>query len=449
MRKTGTGGQTWPLTSPLSAPTFVAGGNLRFDMNDVPARCPTGPLAYYVPALILSFFGTLVNAGESPDAVTTMDLPGLIIQSVEVRDVWHGTPVSSTYWLGEHLRIHEFIGSGYEYVQRMPNWITPATSPGADASFQVRVPLSGGEGQLIRETSQLALLYQPGSVFITMKPASVLNGVSANTTWVGSVQADLELDPRPELVLGTAIEHVLHRQVSAPNDPDIQIKGFGRSSKLTGVEAKGGVMHLMELTAADTGPSGVSLGGVFLGSEVGRYSFDWRGQKITSNPSALLSSLQSQMRRWPDVGVPGLAITLGDASNAGSEFTTFPYAGRGLNGTVSPLNDNLLAWLMVCAGSDARLTDCQTADSDQAYHLELDGATFDTGDHLIIGRYAKVWTEGKRADWVAQVRKAGLDTYVLGSAAGAAQLRPRAPMDKHSLTVDQVAYLPFQFAPNG
>ena len=183
MRKTGTGGQTWPLTSPLSAPTFVAGGNLRFDMNDVPARCPTGPLAYYVPALILSFFGTLVNAGESPDAVTTMDLPGLIIQSVEVRDVWHGTPVSSTYWLGEHLRIHEFIGSGYEYVQRMPNWITPATSPGADASFQVRVPLSGGEGQLIRETSQLALLYQPGSVFITMKPASVLNGVSANTTW--------------------------------------------------------------------------------------------------------------------------------------------------------------------------------------------------------------------------------------------------------------------------
>jgi len=444
MRKTGTGGQLWPLTSPLSAPTFVAGGNLRFDMNDVPAKCPTGPLAYYCPALILTFEGALVSATEAPSAITMMDLPGLLIQSVEVRDVWHGVPVSSQYWLGEHLRIHEFIGSGYQYAQRMANWLTPAASPGASATFQIRIPLSAGEGQLIRETSQLALLYQPGSVAVTMKPASVLDGKSTGCTWVGSVKCDLELDPRAELVLGTPIEHVLHRQVAAPTDPDIQIKGFGRSSKMTGVEAKGGVLHLMELSSADTGPSGVSLGGVFDAGSITRYSFDWRGQKITSNPRAVLSSLLGQIGHWPDIAVPGNAITTGDAGNASSEFTSFPYAGRGANQIEDPLNDFLQAWLMVVAGMDCRLTDLQCAENDQTYHLES-SENFDTGDHLIIGRYAKVFAEAKRADWIAQVRKAGLDTYVLGNGAGGAQLRPRAPTDKHTITADQLAFLPFQY----
>src|SRR5262245_26919122 len=232
MRKTGTGNQLWPLTSPLANPTFVAGGQLRFDMNDLPIRAPTGPLAYYVPALILTFIGALVNAGESPTAITLMDLPGLLIQSVEVRDCWHGTPVSAVNWLGEHLRIHEFIGTGYQYAQRISNWITPADSTPQAATFQVRIPLAAGEGNLIKETSQLALLYKPGSVGIIMKPASVLNTASSGTTWVGTVRCSVELDPRPELILGTPVEHVLHRQVASPTDPDIQIKGFGRNSRL-------------------------------------------------------------------------------------------------------------------------------------------------------------------------------------------------------------------------
>jgi len=450
MRRTSTGGQTWPLTSPLAAPTFAASGQVRFDMNDVPARCPTGPLAYYVPALILTFVGALINAQEAPAAVNQFSLPGLLIQSVEVRDVWHGVPVSSQYWLGEHLRIHEFIGSGYQFAQRAANWITPAADPGTDATFSVRIPLSAGEGELLRETSQLALLYQPGSVNVVMKPATALAAASPSTTWAGYVQCDLELDPRPELVLGTSVEHVLHRQVAAPSDPDIQIKGFGRSSKLTGVEAKGGVLALMELTAATSGPGGYSLGGVFLGSEVNSYSFDWRGQKITRGVRALIATMLAQMAHWPDIPVPGTAIIAGDAGNASNERTTFPYVALGANIAPSdPLNNALQAWIMVLSGNNCRLTDVQCADSDQTYHLDLGANTYDTGDHLQLARYAKVWSDGKRADWVAKVKESGLDRYVLGGAAAAAQLRQRAPVDKHVLTADQLAFLPFQYTPAG
>lgn len=439
MRKSGTGNQTWPLTSPLSQQAVVADGDIRFDMNDLPAKCPTGPLAYYVPALILTFVGALLNAGESPTPVNSLALAATIVKSVEVRDVWHGTPVSSNYWLGEHLRIHEFIGSGYQYAQRMYGDITPSGG-GTGVEFSVRIPLSAGEGELVRETSQLALLYQPGSVGIVFKPASTLNGVSSGTTFAGTVRVSAELDARPELVLGTAVEHVLHRTVAAPSDPDVQIKGFGRSSKLTGVLPKGGVLALMELSNAGAGPGGPGLGGVFSVANLTSFSFDWRGQKITQDVRAYLSTMLGQMGHWPDLAVAG--------SGDSSERTTFPYSGDSAIANGFILSASLQAWIMVIAGLDCRLTDAQTADSDQTYHLDLGTATFSTGDHLIIGRYAKAWAEGKRADFEAQMQKGGINSlaaYVLGDGYDKAVLRPRAPVDKHTMKADELAFLPWQY----
>ncbi len=439
MRKSGTGGQLWPLSSPLSAPSWAPDGEIRFDMNDVPDRCPTGPLAYFVPALILTLLFDLVNSGESVAAVNAHDLPSLIVKSVEVRDCWHGVPVSSQYWLGEHLRIHEFVGNGYEYGARIPGIIS-ASAGGTPVVLPIKIPLSAGEGELLRETSQLALLYQPGSINVTFRSATALDAVSDGTTVANATaRCSLELDPRAEIVLGTAVEHVLHRTVAAPSDPDIQIKGFGRSSKLTGVLAKGGVLSLMELTAAVPN-AGVGYGGVFLGSEVNAFSFDWRGQKITKDVQAVFNSLVGQMGHWPDIPFGG--------NDDSSERTTFPYTSMGATQTpANPLNDNVIAWLMVLAGMRARLTDVQTADSDQTYHLDLGANTYDTGDHLILARYAKVWAQGKRDDFEAKVKTGGansLAAYVLGNNFASAQLRPRAPVDKHTLTADQTAYLPFQ-----
>ncbi len=433
MRQQGTGGETWPLTSPEEEPTIVAGGSDRFDMNDVPIKAPTGPLANYVPALLITLLGAFINAGESPGAISWIDLPRLLIKSVEVRDVWHGVPVSSAYWLGEHMRIHEFIGSDFKYGQRAGGTIPPLASPGAPIGVVIRVPLSAG-GDLERETSQLALCYQPGSVNIEWKDASVLDAYSDGTTFAGTVRCDLELDPRAELVLGTPVEWVLHRQVASANGTEIQIKGFGRSSKLTGVEAKGGVLALMELS------SQAGQGGVFDGADVLRYGFDWRGQKPMRSVRALLAAMTDMVDRRPDVNPAGVAT---------AEFSTFPYwnaTNLGGGAWNDVLNTALLAWLMVLRGDEARLTDVETADSDQTFQFEVTGG-FDTGEHLILAQYAKVWTDGKRADWVAKVKQSGLDKVVLGDAFAAAQLRPRGPTDKHVMTADQMAYLPFQYMP--
>lgn len=431
MRQQGTGGETWPLTSPDEEPAIVAGGSDRFDMNDVPIKSATGPLANYVPALLLTLIGVFINAGEAPTPIAWYDIPRLLIKSVEVRDCWHGVPVSSTYTLGEHLRIQELIGNGFRYGQRAYGNVPAAASPGQAFSTVIRVPMSAG-GDLERETSQLALCFQPGTVNIEWKDANILDGYSDGTTFEGTCRVDLELDPRPELVLGSAVEWVLHRTVASPNGTDIQIKGFGRSSKMTGVEQKGGVLALMELTSI------AGQGGVFLGGEVTRYGFDWRGQKPTRGVRAVLNMLIGMMDRKPDVPVSG---------GTSSEFATFPYdqgTNTGAAAGTDSLNDLLYAWLMVLEGVKCRLTDIQGADNDQTYQLEIDG-TYDTGEHLILAQYVKVWTDGKRADWVAKVKKAGLDRDVLGDAFAAAQLRPRGPTDKHVMTADQMAFLPFQY----
>ncbi len=431
MRKQSTGGETWPLTSPLEEPTVTAGGSSRFDMNDVPIKAPTGSLANYVPALLITIIGVLINNAEAPSLVPWIEIPRLLVKSVEVRDVWHGVPVSSAYWLGEHLRIHEFVGSGFKYGQRVYGEITPGAGGGTAFSAVIRVPLSGG-GNLEKETSLLALCYQPGSVNIEWKDAAVLDAFSDGTTFEGTVRADLELDPRAELVLGNAVEWVLHRQTSDANGTDIQIKGFGRASKLTGVDPTGGVLALMELS------NQFGAGGVFEGTDITRFGFDWRGQKPTKGVRAYLSQMVNQVDRRPDVPPLGAG---------GSEFTTFPYRNvAGTNSAASDsLNVGLVAWLMAMQGPEVRLTDVQGADSDQTYQFEVTGG-FDTpGEHLILAQYVKRWTDAKRADWVGKVKASGLDKFVLGANAGGAQLRPRAPVDKHVITADQATFLPWQY----
>jgi hypothetical protein len=131
---------------------------------------------------------------------------------------------------------------------------------------------------------------------------------------------------------------------------------------------------------------------------------------------------------------------------APSDYNRWPY-DHGASAIYDPLANNLLAWFMALPGSNCRLTDVQTADSDQTYHL-TDAGGFDTGEHLILAQYAKVWTEGKRASFVAEVTKGGgssLAAYVLGNRWQSAKLVTRRPLDKHVTTSDQATYLPWQF----
>lgn len=434
MRKD-TGGETWPLTAPEENPDFTPGGSVRFDMNDVPDRSPTGPLAFFIPYLILTLIGTLVPPVDASFAtpIPWYDIPRLLVQNVEVRDCWHGTPVSATNTLGEHLRMIEYVGGGYRYIDRWGSDVDGANN--VPFELNVAVPLSAGQGNLMSDTSQLALFYQPGSVEVNFKAATVLDSFSTGATWEDlSARMSCKLDARQELILGTGVEWILHRTNASANGTEIQIKGFGRNSKLTGVHAKGGVLALMELSNV------AGQGGVFGANNLTDYSFDWRGQRLTRHLSAVLLQLLDQKHPAdPNIAVP--------AGTAPSDYNRWPY-DHGASAIYNARSANLLAWFMVLEGHNCRLSDVQTADRDETYHLTAGGGGFTPNEHLILAQYAKCWQDPKRADFVAKVTEGGansLAAHVLGNGWTKAKLGIRRPLDKHVLTADQETYLPLQF----
>ena len=290
MNRKNTGGQNWPLTSPQEQPTVVASGAARFDLNDVPDRSPTGPLAYYIPALLLTIFGTMNFAAEEGNPIPWYDVPRLLINSIEVRNAWHGTPLSAVNLTSGNIRLIEFIGNGYNFSDNM------ASELAADTTFalQVGLPLCAAQDSLINETEQLALLYQPASVQVQMQPASVLNAFSAGTTCDDmSLRCSAELDPRAELVLGAGVEWIMHRTVASPAGFEIQIKGFGRDTNLTGVLPKAGVLALMELSA-NNGQGGV----ISTPSSIANIAFGWRGQSYSNDVRSYLNAIRRQQPNW-------------------------------------------------------------------------------------------------------------------------------------------------------
>ena len=57
----------WPALALQSGstnqPTLNPGAQTTFQFQDVPDRSPTGPLAYYLPGVLLTFSGNIVNTG--------------------------------------------------------------------------------------------------------------------------------------------------------------------------------------------------------------------------------------------------------------------------------------------------------------------------------------------------------------------------------------------------
>ena len=191
---------------------------------------------------------------------------------------------------------------------------------------------------------------------------------------------------------------------------------------------------------------------MFAAENVTEFSFAWRGQQQLRHVLAWQAMIQQAQPVHRVVDENGLA---GGVTPGTNDLNDYPYTGAVTSApggyAAKQALVQALAWTMVQGGDDLRLTDLQTADRDETYFLTVAGG-FSTGDHQILAQYARIWQEAKRASFVSEVMKCGsssLAAYVLGGPANAAAavsrgLRPRFPRDKHVLTADQTAYLPYQ-----
>lgn len=450
MQKNGTGGIQHNLKSGGSnSLTVVASGGYTWQLNDLPDRSPTGPLALYLTCLLLTISGTLVQAGGAGVAVPRDVLPLLLIDSVDWTNSWMGPVLQKTNVNGARLPIVEFIAGGFQYGQRQQNQIAAANGT-YSFSLTTAIPaLNDQRGRLVKETSNLAILFQPSQIRVNMQPLTTLTTYSAGASWGTLTQTiTAQLDPRQELVLGTPMEWILHTPISG--GPQVNIEGFGRQAGVTGVETKGGVAFLADLTAAN------ALGGVVSPPSFTDFQFQWRGQGTTYDIKGYLQQfLRLMPNNRPHVAPLGTIGTSGQPN----DFVGFPYTNSNTsqNSATEDLQ-SLLCWILVMGGDELQLTDLQTADTDQTFNLTQTGGFTTPGNHQILAQYARRWTKGKREDWLAQVLRGGdssLAALVLNGRRGVADalaraskepdgLAQRRPSGKHVTTGDQFTYLPYQ-----
>jgi len=436
----GTGAQAWQLTTGNNnAPDLTQGEATSFFCNTVPDRCPTGPLAYILPYVILTIYGTVTQPESGGSKIFFDDLTGALIRSINWITAWHGTPVSSNHVLGSTLPIVEFINGGYRYALRRKPAI-PSGAGAYDFSVSVAVPASACRyGDLMSNTSQLAKLYQQSEIQVNVAAASVLDGLSDGAVFSDlSARCSAILYPTSELVLGTPIENILHQTVAGSNSNEVQIKGFGTSTLLNGVKKKGGVMFLGELTSQGL------QGGVFSAEDVTNLSFPWRGQNQIRHMEALLSPfIQAQGNSRPQT--QPTIISGGD-----SEFAGYPYSMSNSDEQTTSIEqtstdfNGLRIFPLAYSDESVQLCDLQTADHDESYFLDVDGG-FEEGTHLILAQYAREWEKTMRDAWVEIVTggKNSLADYVLQNRAAGAKMARRLPPGRYIVTEDQETYLPW------
>lgn len=436
--------QLWPLQSgSTNQPTLTPGAQTTFQHQDVPDRSPTGPLAYYLVGDVVTFTGNVVVTGGAGSDIPIDTFYSALFSSLAWVQAWHGTPVQSAHVLGTQWYANEYLTGGQRFSSAPRQIVASAAASTYGFEISIFVPFSSCLlGELQDDTSQLALLARASQLQINVAPASVLTALSTGAAITSfKARASAVLVPRQSLVLGTPIETIL-TQVVAGAGNSVKITNFGTDTGLQGVDPGGGVLDLSFLTS-----QGVQ-GGSFASANITDYVFNWRGQNYTQDVLGLLATWK---RLLPVPTQSGFVTNVGSAPLLGFPYrptngTNFnPFAGPTVAGAELT---GLLFWALVLSGNDPRLTNLQTADSDQTFNLSV--STPYSGTHQILGHYARSWQKRMLDNWLAQVFAGGsgsLAAYVLGPNYGSFKLCRRGPAGKHFTSVDEARYLPWMLCP--
>lgn len=456
MIRRGTGYELYPLQSGGNDnPSIVQGAATNFDLSAMPISLGGGgQMAFYLLGLIVTFYGAVVQAGGGGSVITPDTLTAALIQSVELRNAWHGTPLQQQYALGVHLPIIEYLGCG-QRLPRREGYTTPSANGTYPFKRTLFIPLAIGNVAKPYQTAQLALMYKKANFVINVAAATVISGLSTGATITGtagtgscSVRCSAVLEPQPNILLAPGVDWVDYQSPASANQTQVLLNSFGNVTGLTGSNPNGGVVDLLAIagTSGAFAPWELVAVGSFDPDKVLRYEFPWRGQYSTQHPEAVLAmqilSLGGNGRQvWS-----GTSAAITNPDNQG-----YPYANVGVNAGstnvgANPLS-NLYGLALVDSTEDLQLSDVQTASQNEYYTLALTTGNSFSGTNHTLARHVRSWTPGKMQDWAQQVIAAGLCASVLGTNTVTSRYKTNTP--QRSLSAKEAQFLPIYLMPPG
>lgn len=452
MIRRGTGYELYPLQSGGNDnPAIAAGATTNFDLSAMPISIGGGgQMAFYLLGLIVTFYGSVVQAGGAGSVITPDLLTAALIQSVELRNAWHGTPLQQQYALGVHLPIIEYLGCG----QRLPRR-EMFTIPAANGTYAFKrtlfIPLAVGNVVKPYQTAQLALMYKKANFIINVASTSTISGFSTGATIAGtagtgscSVRCSAVLEPQPNVLLAPGIDWVDYQSPASSSQTQVLLNSFGNVTGLTGTNPNGGVVDLLAISGAGEGPWALAAVGSFSPAQIARYEFPWRGQYSTQHPEAVLAmsilSLGGNGRQvWG-----GTSAAPTNSDNQGFPYSNFPTAAASSLINSAPLS-GLYGLPLVDSCEDLNLSDVQTASQNEYYTLALNTGQSFSGTNHTLARHVRSWTPGKMQDWANQVIAAGLCASVLGTNNVTSRYKTNTP--QKSLSAKEAQFLPIYLMP--
>lgn len=402
----GTGFQHFPLSAAGGGdnPSLTQGSPTVFNLNTIPIN--QGNMAYYVPALECTITGTLTQSGGTGVRTAWNNLYRILLESLELRNCFHGSPLSPQYVKGSMMPIIEQICLGYRNPARKRGFF-PAANGAYAFSFTFLVPMSLGVGQKPHHTAHLAALYKEAQFSLQVAQASVLTALSPGATLSAlAMRCSAVLLPEPELRVGPVMEIVDYQVAATSGQVNVPLQSFGNQGQTTRMERGAGLVYLGLLT------NNQGLPGPFAPENLTRLNVPFRGQFDTGHVVPFLTQqLLSQ----------GNTRTLGSVDDQGiakgySDTAGFPYTeGFDSSNSTSELQ-NLLAVPICAPGTDFEYTKCQVVDGDESFNAQLSSGPSGTWHNLAV--QLKSWAANSWDDLAAYLLSQKLPDKVLGTNAG-------------------------------
>ncbi len=413
MLRRSTGYQVYPLTSGgNNQPTLIAGQATNWDLSSI--QISVQRMAYYALGLVLTLYGTVTQAGGTGHKIEPDALTAALIQSIELRNTWMGTPISQSMCLGQYLPLMEFVGCGYRLPRRES---LPIPAAAGTYGFQrtIVIPLCIGSYPTPWHTAPLSAMLKAAQFVMNIQPSTALSTLSPGATFGSlSAQCSVILDPHPSLLLGPGTYWVDYQSPASANQASVQLNSFGNSATIKGTDPNDGVLGLWAITTGSAVAGQLVMPGSFDAQNLQSYEFTWRAQFKTTHPEAIMAA------QFLALGGNGRNVNFGDSTTPSAiDSNGYPYVNGdsgavSANSTTKPGLLGLYGLPLVQPTEDLSLATVQTAQSNQSYFLTLSGASFSGTNHT-LGWHVASWSTDAVQNWISTVVNSGLAATVLGT----------------------------------
>jgi hypothetical protein len=418
-----TGIRPWQLSSTEGEiAVWAPGKSIRFLLNDVP-ELTAGVLCNHLLGILVTAT-VLIGAGGVQTASAAVDLfQRWLYESVEVRNAWHGTPVSQNHAKGCMLGLMEFLSCGYQYFGRRMSVPAVNALGGRYVKVNTFVPLAYLMGEKGHHTALPVTFYKNAELQINCGLGSAdAHGEVANTLAGATLRASAIMLAESEIHLGPGGQFIDYQSPASANSEVVKLDSLGMNTSLQDVEAGAGVDFMGWLS------SWYNQGQGFVGAarvkDITRVGIPFRGTQSTRHLEPFLAGFEAAIYGREDGESDEYDATAMNVVK--SNLSGFPYAPNYAGPLVadmaadgSDIRDMLL-FPIIYPGRDLEVTKMQSFEGTQSYFLNFQtalGPANGTTHHTFVHQFFS-WTPAKWDDALRTLVNSGVARAVLGEDRG-------------------------------